>query len=479
MNLSRFTRYIFDARLVILFFFLIRLFGITNPPLERNHNWRQVTTNMYARNFLEIDNDIRYARVDMAGDLTGITAKEFPLFNYMIYGSAKIFGWQHWYGRLINLIVSSFGAYFFYLLIKEYLSDEWDFPAMLVLLAGIWFGHSRIIMPDTFAVSLVLGGLYYGLKYLDKGKWWRLFLFFFLATMGALSKLPAGYLLAILVLPIFGNQKHFPSFEKLESLNSRKTFLSIFGAALLFICGYWYFYWLPHLVETYGYEHYPMRDIWTGAKEIFSDLGETAERFYISAPKSYVAFGAYIFGLGHMVWKRPRRLCWIFGVLSALFILYMFKAGASFYHHNYYIIPFAPLMALVAGYGLRQIPWSKFRWLLIVAILAEGIGNQQDAFRIKKSELPKLELENIADSISEKNDLVAFYHQYGNPQEMYFAHRKGWMSSAKELKDSAYRKMLREKGCRFIFINKKKWPGGKLKEDIVFENKYYWVYGIR
>lgn len=475
MNL---TKYIFDARLVILFFFIIRLFGITNPPLERNHNWRQVSTNMYARNFLEVDNDIRYARVDMAGNLTGITAKEFPFFNYLIYGTAKIFGWQHWYGRLISLIMSSFGVWFFYRLVREYLSDEWDFPAMLVLLAGIWFGHSRIIMPDTFAVSLVLGGLYFGLKYLDKGKWWRLLLFFLFATLGAMSKLPSGYLLAVLIFPIFGKAKNFPSFENLQSLNTRKISLSIFGAILLAICGYWYFKWIPYLVETYGYEHYYLRDIWTGTKQIFADLGETAERFYISAPKSYVAFAMYVFGIFCMIWKKQKRLLYVFGLLSFVFLLYMFKAGESFYHHNYYIIPFAPVLALVAGYGLRQITNSKFRWLLILIILAEGIGNQQDAFCIKDSELPKLELEKIADSFSERNDLVAFYQDAGNPQEMYFAHRKGWVSKHSELMDDKFRAAIENGGCKFIFINKKTWPGGDLKEEVIFENEHYLVYKL-
>ena len=40
---------------VIGLFFLIRLIGITNPPLEIAHNWRQVTGLMVARNYLEID----------------------------------------------------------------------------------------------------------------------------------------------------------------------------------------------------------------------------------------------------------------------------------------------------------------------------------------------------------------------------------------------------------------------------------------
>ena len=37
----------------IAIFFLIRCIGITNPPLDVAHNWRQTTVTMVARNYLE------------------------------------------------------------------------------------------------------------------------------------------------------------------------------------------------------------------------------------------------------------------------------------------------------------------------------------------------------------------------------------------------------------------------------------------
>ncbi|MCX6235324.1 MAG: hypothetical protein NT175_11520 [Bacteroidetes bacterium] len=36
-----------DIRLWIILFFLLRLYGITNPPLESAHIWRQVTVFIY------------------------------------------------------------------------------------------------------------------------------------------------------------------------------------------------------------------------------------------------------------------------------------------------------------------------------------------------------------------------------------------------------------------------------------------------
>ena len=118
-----------DIRFWIVVFFILRLVGITNPPLETGHNWRQSLTCMIARNFLEIDNTILYPRIDMAGEKTGIIGSEFPFFNYLIYLISELFGYEHWYGRLINLSISSLGIWYFYRLAKEYFSREIAFNA--------------------------------------------------------------------------------------------------------------------------------------------------------------------------------------------------------------------------------------------------------------------------------------------------------------------------------------------------------------
>ena len=61
-----------DFRLWVLFFFILRLIGITNPPLEVGHNWRQSLTDMIARNFVEGNPNLLYPQIDMAGNQNGI-----------------------------------------------------------------------------------------------------------------------------------------------------------------------------------------------------------------------------------------------------------------------------------------------------------------------------------------------------------------------------------------------------------------------
>ncbi|MBN1597984.1 MAG: hypothetical protein JW894_06795 [Bacteroidales bacterium] len=74
-----------SAKFWLLIFFIIRLFHITQPPIETQHSWCQTTVLMGARNFYEIEVNILYPRLDFAGEKSGITGMEFPILNYLIY----------------------------------------------------------------------------------------------------------------------------------------------------------------------------------------------------------------------------------------------------------------------------------------------------------------------------------------------------------------------------------------------------------
>ena len=114
-------RYLCDFRFWLMLFFLLRLTSITDAPLEISHNWRQSTVNMIARNYYEGNTTFFYPMMDNAGEKSGITGTELPLLNLIISETASIFGWQHWYGRLINLIVTSIGIWYFFRWLKKFI----------------------------------------------------------------------------------------------------------------------------------------------------------------------------------------------------------------------------------------------------------------------------------------------------------------------------------------------------------------------
>ena len=76
--------------------FLLRLFHITDPPIEVSHNWRQTTSLMVARNFHQLDNNILYPTIDETGEHRGVVGMEFPAVPYLIHLVSIPLGYDHW-----------------------------------------------------------------------------------------------------------------------------------------------------------------------------------------------------------------------------------------------------------------------------------------------------------------------------------------------------------------------------------------------
>lgn len=407
---------------------------------------------MVTRNFYEGPANILYPRIDFAGEKTGITGMEFPLLNYIDYWVSELFGYQHWYGRLINLIVSSLGIWYFFRLLKRYFSPETAFNAAIILLTSIWFAYSRKIMPDTFATSLVIIGFYYAALYFEeeKRKWLNLLLYAGFTLLGVLAKLPAGFLLILYAFFIFN--RHL-------SIRLKLVFFTVSGI-LLAPVAWWYFSWVPYLVEKYEFWHFFMgKPISIGAKELADHLGDGLKHFYDAALK-FSGFALFLVGLFFAVRRRHKLLLGILGLGFAAFLIIALKAGFTFTHHSYYIIPFVPIMALVAGYGVAGFQKKTVQVLLLVLIVLEGTLNQLHDFRLKEHELAFVKLEAYMDSFSKRSDLIAV-NTGDNPTAIYFAHRKGWVTSNDELLNDAFREKIRQKGCKYIVVLKR-YLGGEL-----------------
>lgn len=452
----------------ILLFGLIRLYGITNPPIEVAHAWRQTTVTMAARNFYEVDPNILYPRIDISEDLTGITGMEFPLMNYLIYLMSEVFGYAHWYGRLINLILSSLGCWFFYLILRKYFDERLSFYATFILLVSLWFCYSRKVMPDTFSMSLIIMGMYYGTNYLEsKGHGvWQLVGYAVSVLLGLLSKLPSGFLLVLFVLQLF---------DKSLALK-RKIVFCLVSLLVMVPVAWWYFYWVPYLVEEYGLWHFFMgKGIIQGAKELIENWVDTLAHFYDDALK-FIGFGVFLMGLVFCFVKKERLILRVLGLSFVAFLVVMMKSGWTFSHHSYYVIPFVPVMALVAGFGVASIGKLKLQTLLLLAIALENILNQHSDFMIREDRRPILVLEEVFDSFSERSDLIVI-NSGQNPAPMYFTHHKGWVASNEQLSDPAFLTNLQQRGCRYILVLKRAF-GTDIPLDYPksFDDENYTVY---
>jgi hypothetical protein len=449
----------------ILLFFLIRLVGITNPPLERGHHWRQITGLMVARNFLEVDANILYPRVDDHQGGTGIIGMEFPSLNYLHYLVSTISDDNHWYGRLINLMVSSIGLLFFFRIALRFFNHRIAFFSTLFLAGSIWFSFSRKMMPDTYCISLIFIGIYYGIGFLERQKLHSLGLFVFFATLGILSKIPAGIYLSVIILLMW-----MPTPARGKIILSVSTLIPLVMAYL------WYFQWNPHLSSEFGNWYNIGQPLSQGIREIVNHPVQAASRFYFSAFHGYLAFGLFITGIFLMIRNREKRLWVPVAMITGAFVGYIFKSGFYFHHHNYYIIPYVPVMALVAGYAASHL---KRQWIVVVVIgiaLTESIANQQHDFFIPAEERYKMDLRAVAERASKSEDLIVV-NGSGNPQMMYLAHRKGWNCTEEQLRNQEFMDQIRGQGAKYIIADKHL-THTPLNYKRTFENEDYIVYAL-
>lgn len=462
-------RFVSDIRFWILLSFILRLYHITNPPLEVVHNWRQTTVTMPARNFVETGPDILFPKVDFAGEKTGITGMEFPFLNYLIYLVSLVFGYEHWYGRLINLLFSCAGLFYFYKLIKKYFSHPVAFNATFILIFSIWFSYSRKIMPDTFSVSLVLIGLFYGTEYFDKKPGVKnILLYFIFVVLGVLSKLPAGYLLVIFFMFIFN--KGFPL--------SRKFIFSAVSVLVIIPVGAWYFYWVPNLTTVFGFDHFFMgKSIAEGVHDIIQNYNMALEKFYRQA-LGFTGFIVFVYSIIVLINKKDKVLSIVVALCSISFLFIVFKGGLTFCRHSYYIIPFAPVMALVCGSVISGLKNKKFVWIILSLIAIECILTNNADFYIKEQNYAILDLEKDLDKFSKPSDLILINSGLV-PTPMYFSHRKGWIDSNEAISDTLYIDQLEKRGLKFIVILKRTFGTDlPLKYKQVLSNNNYTIYKL-
>lgn len=467
MSLKSIKLLLADIRFWIVFLFGIRLFGITDAPLETGHNWRQAFTNMITRNFVNNGLDLLHPQIDMAGEKSGIVGSEFPIFNFLSYLFSSIFEFEHWHGRLINLVFTSLGLYFFYKLVKTFFQEKTAFSATIILSVSIWFGYGRKIMPDTFSVSLVIIGFWFAYSYLKEGKLYQVLLFLCFTALGLLSKIPALYLFGLFV---------FIPFQK-DILLRRRISIIIFSIISAGIAYLWYFYWVPLLLEEHQFQLFIEKSFIEGIQEILPLIPMALKRFYYYAFYGFLGFAASLIGLYFFFKNSKQKVIISIGVTILLFIAFILKTGAVFPHHNYYVIPFVPIMAIFAGIAISKLPNRLFPIALLL-IGIESIANQQHGFFISESKKYKLDLESICDEYIPKQELIIINGGQSH-QPIYFANRKGWTIHNYQLIDSERMDSLIHLGASKLIIDKHLLDAQEVSYPIIFENEHFQIRDLK
>lgn len=462
LNTTTLQSWLFDVRLWILVLLLIRLENIDLAPFDE-HNWRQTMTLGVARNYAEVDATFFHPRTIVCDSRGGIFAQEFPLFNYCVFLLWKVFGEQNWCFRLFNLLVASMGLWAFSQIVKRLAGERAALFATVMFGVSVAFIYARKGMPDVFAVSLALLGVQWGWRFLEERKVQHLALFGVFAGLGMLCKMPAACTVALLTAAFWGG-----SVDKKVKIQ-----LLGVGAAGVALMAAWYFVWVPSTEKEYGFPLFYPTGLSEGWRQLVEMKTDTLARFYPIALTSRIAFLFCLVGIGLALWRKNQPILLTFAASFGLLFALMLKAGGTFSGHEYYIIPFVPMMALLAGYGLSESVRNQWVQLaIIVAIAVEAVWHHKKDFFIPWENQKFLKLEEIVDQHVPKDSRILVNHREGSPVMLYAAHRRGWTVTDR-MKDSAWVAGESTVGMNFLVIERSRWqdtlPFPRLYEDNDFQ----------
>lgn len=473
---TAFERVLFDPRLWAGLLFVAGLFYLDLPYLG-DHAPRQTGTATIARNFYELSFNPFYPTSNICGEIVpDYFATEFPLMQTISVFFYYVFGEQYWIGRLINWTVSCVGLVYFALLagllsegrqtVRQ--AERIGLFAMLLLIGSITTTFMRKMMPDTFSLFLAVAGTYYLYVYLRDGQRNKLLVGGLLVGLGVLSKIPALVVVTLLAVPFV---------DGAIGIRRKGWVTAVLGIAGLLTAG-WYFVWMPHLqgITTCPPLIYPV-SLREGFDVFMFEMHEKSIRRFrdIAFCGSY-PFWLFLTSLVITLFRREWKL--LAGTLAyiVLFLLFVFKTGKVFPTHNYYVIPFIPLMAFYCGKFLEEQLTSKWIGLgVALALTVMPLRYAYDDLQLGKK-APELRLEKILDQTgSDRDDKVMINGGWMDPAPMFFAHRRGFFAEGATLDQHNWMPDYRRMGVRRVVVDKRIYDK-PLPYKLLYEDEVYQIY---
>ena len=441
---------------LLLFHLGIHIPFLSLPPCG-SHQWRQTQTLAVARNFHEEGMNIFKPRVDGRGEESGIAGMEFPLVNFMIALGYRGFGFHHAVGRGTILAFSILALVFCYLFFRDLIRSEIHGLAAAAALgvSPLFMYYSITVLPDLPSLALLLGGLYFCLRWDHEEKIRHLLTAAALLAAAALIKITA-----LAGLPYF----LYTVYRK------RRLWAVGMAGGIIGAVGAWYWY------ARYLNKIYHINDFFLGLDfplNLQDFLGISRKVLLWWFPRMYLNYFEFIFFLGGLYWiakgtaprKKIRAFLFLFGVPFLAFMLALYRKLEA---HDYYIMTALPLLAAVVAAGaVRMFHAARRRKSLMAVLLALailspalGLGIIASRFRDRSTGLERMG-RALPFILPEDGARVVVCSDISPSTYLYFFHRKGWSITLDTASDR-FIDMVR-KGARYLISNSREFEE---REDI-------------
>lgn len=368
MYLSKLLSSNYFLPITIAFTIMMHATFLKLPP-KSMHLWRQCNTLAMARNFYEEGMNPLTPRVDNRFDTDGITGSQFPSFEIVLASIYKVAGEHFWAQRTYCLALHILGLLGIFLFIRKLTGDT------SLANLGVWtyawspmlFYYSITALPDDLALPSSIWGLYAFLKWFRlwvKAKrfaWFWMLISFLLITIAGLTKIQYLALGFFIVGYVWVHRK---------SVNTKHWIaFAIFGLSCSTIAISWYLY-AKELIQRSGLQDFgllfkPEDDFQRGLSTLLSNLTSTL-------PENLLNYSSFVFVLAGIYFfftqKQPNyKLRIPFLLWTFVFVIYHFVELRQMEHHDYYMMPYMPILIIASSYGVLHLLESK--WKTVVAIL--------------------------------------------------------------------------------------------------------------
>ena len=151
----------------------------------------------------------------------------------------------------------------------------------------------------------------------------------------------------------------------------------------------------------------------------------------------------------------------VFLVIGWAFVsfIFMLKAGFVFSTHDYYTIPLAPVMAILAAYTFSAIKFPYKNWVILGIALITGYvsGSRQIKWynQTNPYDLALNKLESISDKVIPKDARIVVNDVDFCPVMMFWSHRRGVILNDNRIKLPRWLSGKADQGATFAIINKR------------------------
>ena len=440
-------RRFFEYKSFYIFLFIVLESSILFSPVFKMglQEWRQADVAAMARNFALESPDILRPRVDGRGNLTGIDGSEFPLYPYIVSLFYRITNttWEG-YAKILSIL---FGCYIMLLLFslgKSYCNLDTKSIGIACFSCNMFLIGSKMIMPANLSLLLCLLGVYFftqDIHYVKK-RWWILTAVFI--ALGICTR----PFMAFCALPIL--IKVIVDYINKKEINYRYCVL---GIVILIPFGWWYFFWVPYLKETYHLNYFASQL----SAGLFGELKNASFiEFLKTYPKAFLSFSTPTYWESNLpqskyffwrLYSHTKQIGWIvwplfvigfvyyrypFGMkrlliiifLTTLISLYLISKNHSS-THPYYLYALVPVTILFVAGGISSLLRRNFKciYVLFALLIIQTVNHFQVEF-LKTHWYDWIKFRTEVNIRSKPTDLFVVF---GSPIELYLINRKGWL----------------------------------------------------